>query len=83
MGTQTKPFDWSATPASWTEIGQRLMYEVYDVMGKNYIGSGAAEATANEITGAVDRALRAVTPMGTVQTWVADKAADIPVEVAR
>lgn len=81
MGTQTKPFDWSATPASWSEAGQRLMYEVYDVMAVKKTGYGTAEATANEITGAVDRAIRAVTPLATVQAWVADKCSDIP-EVA-
>lgn len=81
MGTQTKPFDWSATPASWTEIGQRIMFEVYDVMAGKYTGRGSVEATANDITGAVDRAIRSVTPLPTVQAWVADKCADIP-EVA-
>lgn len=81
MATKTQPFDWSATPAGWTEIGQRIMFEVYDVMADKYTGPGAVEATANDIMGAVDRAIRSVTPLETVQAWVADKASDIP-EVA-
>lgn len=83
MGTQTKPYDWSATPASWTDIGQRIMFEVYDVMAGKYTGRGTVEATANDIMGAVDRAIRSVTPLETVQAWVADKCSDIPAEVTR
>lgn len=81
MGTKTQPFDWSATPASWTEVGQRLMFEIYDLLADNHTGSGSAEATPKEITHAVDRAIRSVTPLTKVQSWVADKCDDIP-EVA-
>ncbi|MUN61577.1 hypothetical protein GMA12_00130 [Kocuria sediminis] len=79
MGAKTKPFDWSATPASWAEIGQRTLFEIYALLGRNHAGAGAAEATAEEIIHAVDRAIRSVTPLDAVQAWVADKAADIPV----
>lgn len=79
MGTQ--PYDWSTTPASWTEVGQRIMYEIYDLAADKRTGHGTAEATPGDVTRAVDRAIRSVTPLATVRAWVADKASDIP-EVA-
>lgn len=81
MGSTRQPFDWSIEPASWSEIGQRTLYEIYDVISDKYTGPGAVEATGEDITRAIDRAIRSVTPLATVQAWVADKCSDIP-EVA-
>jgi hypothetical protein len=81
--TQTTPYDWSATPASWTELGQRVLFEVYCVAAEKMTASGAVETTQGDMARALDRAMRATTPMSAVTAWAADKASDIPVEVAR
>jgi hypothetical protein len=82
VGTKTTPYDWSAAPASWTELGQRVLFEVYGVAAEKMTGSGTVETTKDDMARALDRAMRATTPLSAVTAWAADKCADIP-EVAR
>lgn len=81
MGANTKPFDWSAAPASWSELGRRVLFETYTLAAEKQTGHGTAEATPGDMARALDRAIRATTPLSAVTAWAADKCPDIPVEV--
>lgn len=78
----SQPFNWTEDPASWAELGKRTLYEVAVLASEHSTGGGSADPTAGDIARALDRALRATTPLESVTAWVTTRASEVP-EVAQ
>ena len=74
----SQPFNWTEDPASWAELGKRTFYEVAALASKHSTGDGSADPTAGDIARALDRAMRATTPLKSVTAWATTKASDVP-----
>lgn len=74
----SQPFNWTTAPASWAELGKRTFYEIAVLAPEHCTGGGSATPTTGDIARALDRAMRATTPLESVTAWATTKASDVP-----